>query len=206
MKISYRADSVELEGYVVVTGRDSSAIMDRTTNALYFEQILPGVFGRELQAKEIPVYLDHSPARKLGTSRTNFEFEEDQIGVRVHAVILDPEIIRKAKEGKLRGWSFAFAGFKYEEEALHPDKKRREQIGDVRIRRKIWDFNLEEISLIDDRKDPVYKGTSVIVIDADLEGKAKPAVTADAAEARIAALEIGSMKARIDNLERKGRF
>ncbi len=202
MKITYRADSVELEGYVVVTGRDSSAISDRSAKEPYFEQILPGVFERELLHHEIPVLLDHNRERRLGTSRTNFEFEEDQIGVKVHAVVLDPEVIKKAKAGKLRGWSFAFSDFKFEEEQIRPDKRRGEQLHGVRIRRKVWAFSLEEISLIDDQKKPVYEGTSVFVIDADLEGKAAPARTVQDAKDRIATLEINNYKGRIKALDK----
>ena len=202
MRITYRADSVELEGYVVVTGRDSSPIRDLMGGGQYFEQILPGVFQRELNRKEIPVLLNHNKKRQIGTSHTNFEFEEDQIGVKVHAVILDPEVIRKAKAGKLRGWSFAFSDFKYENEVLRPDKRRREKIGDVRTRRKIWSFDLEEISLIDDQKEPIYKGTSVAVIEADLEGKAKPALLVKEAQDRIAQLEINRYKDRLKALEK----
>ena len=111
-------------------------------------------------------------------------------------------MIRKAKAGKLRGWSFAFSDFKYENEVLRPDKRRREKIGDVRTRRKIWSFDLEEISLIDDQKEPIYKGTSVAVIDADLEGKAKPALLVKEAQDRIAQLEINRYKDRLKALEK----
>lgn len=204
MRITYRADSVEIDGYVIVTGRDSSRIHDLTASSPYFEQIVPGAFQNELDRKEIPVYLDHDRDRKLGTSRTNFSFEEDQIGVRVHAVILDPEVIKKAKAGKLRGWSFAFTDHKYKDEMLRPDKRRGEELGDVRIRRKIWQFNLEEISLIDDQKEPIYKGTSVFVIDADTKGKAAPSRKMYAAEAknRILKIEINSYKNRLKALEK----
>jgi len=168
MRITYRADSVELEGYVVAFKRDSRPILDRVTGKYFYEQVLPGIFERELRTKEIPVLLDHMHDRKIGSSRTNFEFEEDPIGLKVKAVIPDPEVMKKAKEGKLSGWSFSFKDWTYKTEALSLD----EMVGanGPTIRKKLRDMTLIEISLIDDRKLPCYEGTVVSVLDTQKNG------------------------------------
>lgn len=224
MKITYRADSVELEGYVVAFKRDSRPLFDNVTRQYFYEQILPGVFDSELRTKEIPVLLDHIHGRQIGTSRTNFEFAEDTIGLKVKAVISDPEVMKKAKEGKLTGWSFAFTNSRYKTEALSDDEIAA-GTGPV-IRKKLCDMTLWEISLIDDRKIPCYEGTLVSVIDTQEEGsisaksesgittdeaykiiaelekndKSESGITTDGAYKRLVQLEINSYKSRIKAL------
>ena len=45
---------------------------------------------------------------ELGSTETNLTLYEDNIGLRAEAEITDPEVIEKAKNKKLRGWSFGF--------------------------------------------------------------------------------------------------
>ena len=58
---------------------------------------------------------------------------------------------KKAKENKLRGWSFGFEVVKEHEEPIKDGLKRR----------FVDDMNLFEVSIIDDRKMPCYIGTSI---------------------------------------------
>ena len=60
-------------------------------------------------------------------------------------------MIEKAKENKLRGWSFGFEAVKEHEEQASENLKRR----------FVDDMNLFEVSIIDDRKTPCYVGTSI---------------------------------------------
>ena len=60
-------------------------------------------------------------------------------------------MIKKAKENKLRGWSFGFEAVKEHEEQASENLKRR----------FVDDMNLFEVSIIDDRKIPCYIGTSI---------------------------------------------
>ena len=76
---------------------------------------------------------------------------EDNIGLREICKITDSEVIEKAKENKLRGWSFGFEAVKEHEEPIKEGLKRR----------FVDDMNLYEVSIIDDRKIPCYVGTSI---------------------------------------------
>lgn len=118
------------------------------------EQIVPGVFKRALAGNtNIPILLNHDENRKLGDTNTNLQLFEDSIGLRAIAEITDPEVVKKAKEKKLRGWSFGFIEKKASEEDATPNMKRRFVEG----------LELKEVSLIDERQRPCYQGTSVYV-------------------------------------------
>lgn len=77
--------------------------------------------------------------------------EEDNIGLRAICKITDSEVIEKAKNNKLRGWSFGFEAVKEHEEKLNDNLKRR----------FVDEMNLVEVSIIDERKIPCYVGTSI---------------------------------------------
>lgn len=151
MRIEIRNDSVEIDGYVNAVGRDSRPLRDRSTGQRYLEQIVPGAFQRALSRNEVQLLLNHDRDRVLGSTEDNLQLHEDTIGLRAHAVITDAEVIQKAKDHKLRGWSFGF----YERGASEEDARAGMK------RRFIEDMELVEVSLIDDRKIPCYDGTSV---------------------------------------------
>ena len=70
---------------------------------------MPGTFQRAIdRADEVKILLNHDYSRNLGSTKTNLKLYEDNIGLRAIAEITDAEVIQKAKEGKLRGWSFGF--------------------------------------------------------------------------------------------------
>jgi len=152
MKITIRADTVEVEGYVNAVGRDSRQMAD-DYGYPYFEQMQPGVFAKALNAKgdeEIQMLMDHDEHHVIGGTGSNLELEEDAIGLHARAVITDAVAVEAAREKKLRGWSFGFI----------PLDQRDEYSSDGHrvIRTEI---DLIEVSLIDDKMVPVYAGTSV---------------------------------------------
>ncbi len=151
MRIEIRNDSVEIDGYVNAVGRDSRPLRDRSTGEKYLEQIVPGAFQRALSRNEVQLLLNHDHDRVLGSTGANLDLHEDTIGLRAHAVITDAEVIQKAKDRKLRGWSFGF----YERGASEEDARMGMK------RRFIEDMELVEVSIIDDRKIPCYDGTSI---------------------------------------------
>jgi len=151
MRIEIRNDSVEIDGYVNAVGRDSRPLRDRSTGQRYLEQIVPGAFQRALSRNEVKLLLNHDHDRVLGSTEDNLELHEDTIGLRAHAVITDAEVIQKAKDHKLRGWSFGF----YERGASEEDAREGMK------RRFVEDMELVEVSIIDDRKIPCYDGTSI---------------------------------------------
>ncbi len=152
MRIEIRNDSVLLDGYVNAVARDSRPMLDEHGEK-FVEQIVPKTFQRALEKNEdIFCLLNHEPMRVLGSTKEgNIELFEDNIGLRAICKITDSEVIEKAKNNKLRGWSFGFEALKEHEEKLNDNLKRR----------FVDDMNLLEVSIIDDRKVPFYVGTSI---------------------------------------------
>lgn len=153
MKVTIRADSVEIEGYVNAVGRDSRRLTDEYGNQ-FVEQMQPGVFALALSKRTEPVLMlhNHKESRVIGSTEENLELEEDSIGLHARATVLDPEIIQLARDGKLVGWSFGF----------HQLDSREVYDYDAHVERSIvTELDLVEVSLIDDTMLPVYAGTSV---------------------------------------------
>ena len=161
MRIEIRNDSVLLDGYVNAIARDSRPMLDENGEK-FVEQISPKTFQRALEKNDdVLCLLNHEPSRVLGSTRQgNVELFEDNIGLRAICKITDSEVIEKAKNGKLRGWSFGFETLKEHEESLENGLKRR----------FVDEMNLAEVSIIDEHKIPCYVGTS-IEMRADKEAK-----------------------------------
>lgn len=151
MRIELRNDKVVIDGYVNAVARDSRPIRDRATGERFVEQIVPGVFKRALECNEVKLLLNHDDSRQLGSTETNLTLYEDEIGLRAHAEVEDAEVIEKARLKKLRGWSFGFKERGASEETMPSGMKRR----------FVEDMELVEVSIIDDRKIPCYRGTSI---------------------------------------------
>ena len=196
MRIEIRNDSVEIDGYVNAVGRDSRPLRDRSTGQKYLEQIVPGAFQRALSRNEVQLLLNHDQSRVLGSTEDNLELHEDTIGLRAHAIITDAEVIQKAKDHKLRGWSFGF----YERGASEVDARQGMK------RRFIEDMELVEVSLVDDRKIPCYDGTSIEtrseeVIKPDVLDTRADYFEAPAPEPKKEPVDYSQLKARISALE-----
>lgn len=154
MEIRISDDSVEITGYVNAVGRDSLPLRDR--DGFFTEQVEPGAFSRALVSNpSVPVLLNHDPACVLASGEER-ELQEDAVGLHVRFVSSDPQIVSKAADGRLRGWSFGF-------------KPIRETVGerDGLRHRVLQEIELLEVSLIDDRKTPAYPATSVYARDGE---------------------------------------
>lgn len=154
MKVTIRADTIEIEGYVNAVGRDSRTLTD-DYGYPFIEQINPGAFGKALSAaeraeKNIKMLLDHDDMHEIGSTASNLELEEDSIGLHARAVISDAETIRAAREKRLQGWSFGFRTLDY-----------REAWAENMMKRIVTELDLVEVSVIDDRMTPAYAGTSI---------------------------------------------
>ena len=151
MRIEIRSDSVILDGYVNAVGRDSRPVM--TPRGKCIEQIEPRAFEKALnKADNVDFLLNHNKNRKLGSTKEgNLDLFEDNIGLRAIATVTDKEVIEKAKQNKLKGWSFG----------QYVNKDRIEERADDIPRRYVEDLDLLEVSIIDDRLNPVYTATSV---------------------------------------------
>lgn len=150
MKIQIRSDSVVVEGYVNAVDRDSRVIPSPLGK--FVERVLPRTFERALiQADDVKLKLNH--AREIGsTKQGNLELREDAIGLYARAVVTDAEVIRKARNKELRGWSFGF---------YDKGEPRMEDLENGLKRRYLEDIALSEVSILDSSRVPAYIGTSI---------------------------------------------
>lgn len=191
MRIEIRADNVVIEGYVNAVARDSRPIRDRKTGKRFVEQIVPGVFERALKRNDIDLLLNHDATRVLGSTKTNLTLTEDSIGLRARAEVTDPEIIQKAREKKLRGWSFGFIERDATEEELPNGLQRR----------YVEDLVLKEVSIVDESRLPVYEGTSI-----ETRASGEEVVTPEPLEVRADYTEFGPQKEAVDLRKYKNRL
>lgn len=102
------------------------------------------------RADKVNILLNHNWDKKIGDTSSNLKLKEDVIGLRAHAELTDKEVIKLAKENKLRGWSF---------DMVKPTVTRAEQENGLPIR-TVTDFDINEVSLISNMK-PWYNSTTV---------------------------------------------
>lgn len=159
MEIRIRNDSVEIDGYVNSVERKSKPLNSRMGK--FVERICKGAFKRSLEREDdVRLLLNHDRSKDLGGIKDgNLELYEDNIGLRARATITDPDVIQKARNGDLRGWSFGFMDRDVE-------NKRDE---DGYPLRNVRDLDLKEVSLLDRTKTPAYDGT-LVTVRADEEG------------------------------------
>ena len=150
MKINVRADSVEVEGYVNAIERNSKPLMSRIGQ--FVERICKGAFKKAIKRNDdIHILLNHDWNKDLGsTKKGNLELEEDNIGLKARATITDPEVVKKAKNGDLVGWSFGFT-----------DRDVENTIEHGMPTRAVKDLNLFEVSILDRTRTPAYDGTLI---------------------------------------------
>jgi len=194
MRIEIRNNSVILDGYVNAVGRDSKPII--TAIGKCVEQIEPRAFERALErAENVDLLLNHSKDRKLGSIKEgNLQLFEDNIGLRAICTVTDSEVIQKAKEKKLKGWSFGF----------YANKEQIEERADNLPRRHVKDLDIFEVSIIDDKMSPCYTGTSIEQraeqeIIAEQRGDEFRAVVVD--ETTKAPVDYSEFEKRIANLK-----
>lgn len=152
MIIRIRDNAVEIEGYVNSIERLSKTLHDRIGQ--FVERIKVGAFRKALsRAEDVRILLNHDYNRDLGgISDGNLELYEDAIGLHARATITDPEVVEKARDGKLRGWSFGFT-----------DRDVEMGVENGQTVRNVKDLDLYEVSLIDNTRVPAYDGTLVAV-------------------------------------------
>ena len=150
MRVQIRNDAVVIDGYVNVVERDSKTLMSPIGR--FVEKIKQGAFARSLKRRSVvDVLLNHETSRKLAsTADGTAELREDAVGLFCRATITDPEVIQKARDGKLSGWSFGFVSLK-DEVTDEGDEEHRD----------VYDLDLREVSILDDRKNPAYPATYI---------------------------------------------
>lgn len=154
MNIEVRENSVVISGYVNAVERWSKPIQAnlRGTMQRFIEKIKAGVFSTALKRNNnVKVLLNHNSERELAnTLNGTAMLKEDNIGLRAEVTITDAEVVEKAKNNKLVGWSFGFYS--------NADEVSQQ---DAIATRTVTDLDLIEVSILDDTKSPAYYGTSI---------------------------------------------
>ena len=154
MNVELRGESVVVTGYVNAVERYSKPITSKLRGMwkTFIERMRAGVFKTALKRNDsVKVLLNHNWDRELADTKDGTaKLEEDNIGLRAEVIITDSEVVEKARQGKLVGWSF---GFRTNADELGMD-------GEVETR-TVTDIDLFEVSILDDSKRPAYNGTSI---------------------------------------------
>lgn len=154
MKVEIREDSVQISGYVNAIERYSKPIKENLRGKIrtFIERIKAGVFKTALKRNDdVKVLLNHNHNRVLATTKDgSAKLEEDNIGLRAEVTITDKEVVDKARNNKLTGWSFGFYA--------NSDELGTEGNNETRT---ITDLDLIEVSILDDTRTPAYYGTSI---------------------------------------------
>lgn len=151
MKIEIRnANEAFISGYVNAVERESR-ILPKANGIIkqFVEKVKAGTFKNALKAEK-PVELRFNHGRTLCDTKSGLKLYEDNIGLYAEATVTDSEVVRCAKNGELRGWSF---GFVCKKDSWDKD-------GEL-DRRTLEDIDLQEVSIL--TKTPAYIGTSVEV-------------------------------------------
>ncbi|MFD1957316.1 HK97 family phage prohead protease [Paenibacillus thailandensis] len=153
MKVEIRNDSIHIEGYVNAVERESRILP--SPKGKFIEKVKAKTFQRALERQpNVDLLFNHDYNRKLGnTTEGNVQLWEDEIGLRAVVDINDPEIVEKAKNKQLTGWSFAF----------RVNKDSWTDGEDGIQRRTLEDIDLPEVSILS--VTPAYIATSIEIRD-----------------------------------------
>lgn len=148
IKAEIRADGLHIVGYVNVPGRESRPVI--TPRGKVIEVIEQRAFQRAIEKVDnIDLKVDHERTI-ASTKEGTLTVYEDEVGLRAETVITDEEVIKGAKQGKLKGWSFNM---------LRVVDEIEERTGKLPLR-KVKDFIMTEITLALNKM-PVYSSTSI---------------------------------------------
>ena len=151
MEIKIRSDSVEISGYINAVERKSKPLWSRIGR--FVERICAGAFSRALDRNDNVRWMLNHEKDIGGTKDGNLQLKEDAIGLWFRGISKDPEVIEKARDGRLVGCSFGF----YDREVENKTDENGFPLRNVR------DLDLEEVSILDDTTTPAYDGTLVAV-------------------------------------------
>lgn len=151
MRVEIRNNYAIIRGYINAVERDSREMP--TAKGNFVEQVRSGTWKNAISKKEdIPLLLNHNKMRKLATTKEGtLRLTEDNIGLYAEARVYDKEVIDKAKNNKLVGWSFGFSKLK--------DSWGKTDNGVDR--RYLEEIDVSEVSVLDDTRTPAYYGTSI---------------------------------------------
>ena len=151
MEIEIRNDSVLIKGYVNAVERDSRKISNQK-GEVFVEQVRSGVWDDAIKKNDdIAVLMNHDWNKKVGSTNDNLTLKEDSIGLYAECRSNDADLIEKANNKQLVGWSFGFKANKQSWGKTDADVERR----------YLDDIDLLEVSILDNTQTPAYYGTSL---------------------------------------------
>lgn len=154
MKIRVYEDKAIISGYVNVAERISKRL--RENNSEFYEKIKEGAFGEAIRRNDnIKILLNHDYNRELGDTHNNLTIYEDSVGLYAEAEITDEEVVRKARNKELSGWSFGFVPLK---------ESVNDTYSDIPLK-TVESLNLYEVSILDNDHIPAYNSMSLNVRD-----------------------------------------
>lgn len=178
MEIEIRDNSVVVSGYVNAVERWSKPITANLRGKMqrFIEKIKAGTFSTALKRNDnVKVLLNHNSGRELAnTQNGTAKLEEDNIGLRAEVTITDAEVLEKAKNNRLVGWSFGFRS--------NSDEVNQQ---DTLATRTVTDMDLIEVSILDDTKSPAYYGTSIETRSEGEEMEIRANIEADEGETTV---------------------
>lgn len=154
MKVRVYDNKAVISGYVNVAERISKRLKENGVE--FYEKIKEGAFGDAVRRNNnIKILFNHDYKRELGNTMENLTIYEDSIGLYAEAEITDEEVVMKARDNKLSGWSFGFIPLKEEV---------NENYGNIPLR-TVESLNLYEVSILDNEHIPAYNSMSLNVRD-----------------------------------------
>ncbi len=155
MKVEIRSENeVEISGYVNAVERQSKVLPKNKSSSApgnFVEVIKAGSFSKSLN-KNPDVLLKLNHQKIIGSTTTNLELKEDEIGLYAKAIVTDSETVKAARDGKIRGWSFGM---------INPKSNWGITESDTIYSRDIFELELTEVSIL--TVTPAYPACSVEV-------------------------------------------
>ncbi|KGN00829.1 HK97 family phage prohead protease [Clostridium phage CWou-2020a] len=151
MQVEVRNNYAIIKGYINAVERDSREIP--TAKGVFVEQVRCGTWKNAISKKDnIPLLLNHDKNREIASTKEGtLNLIEDNIGLYAEARVYDKDVVEKAKNKKLVGWSFGFSKLK--------DSWGKTDSGIDR--RYLEEIEVSEVSVLDDTRTPAYYGTSI---------------------------------------------
>ena len=147
MKVRVLDNKAIISGYVNVAERISKRLKENGTE--FYEKVKEGAFGDAVRRNNnIKILLNHDYQRELGNTTSN-------LTVYAEAEITDAEVVQKARNNELSGWSFGFVPLK---------EHINETYSDIPLR-TVESLNLYEVSILDNAHIPAYNSMSLNVRD-----------------------------------------
>ncbi|MDL2292535.1 HK97 family phage prohead protease [Acholeplasma sp. OttesenSCG-928-E16] len=173
-------DKMILEGYAILFENETLIGSDERG----FKEVIDRNALAETLMKDVPMKYNHMDSFLIiaRTKNKSLSFEIDNIGLKIHAELLDThsneDVYKMVRAGLLDKMSFAFT----------VSKQSWDRSGKVPVRRILGIERLYDVSVVDT---PAYEGTSIYARSLDL------------VESELKAMDLVEQEVKVDLLRRK---